>query len=116
VRLLQHVGAEGEEVEFAFAANVDEAGGFELLDVVGEGGGGDGQGGAGLSAAQSGQPALAMLLRHFKQGPGVLLIETVDCAVVDNRIGEGIVIHPRRAMGKAGLGLVKFRSGLPVFR
>jgi hypothetical protein len=36
---LHHAGAEGEEVEFAFAAHVDEAGGFEFLDVVRERGG-----------------------------------------------------------------------------
>jgi hypothetical protein len=45
-------GAEGEEVELAFAADLDEAGGFKFLDVVGEGGGGDGKGSAGLSAAE----------------------------------------------------------------
>jgi len=48
----EDAGAEGEEVELAFAADVDEAGGFELLDVVGEGGGGDGQGGTSFHAAQ----------------------------------------------------------------
>jgi hypothetical protein len=48
----EDAGAEGEVVEFALAADVDEAGGFQLLDVVGKGGGGDGQRGAGLSAGQ----------------------------------------------------------------
>ena len=49
---LQDAGTEGKEVELAFAADVDEAGGFKLFDVVGEGGGGDGQGGTSLRAAQ----------------------------------------------------------------
>jgi hypothetical protein len=48
----EDAGAEGEEVEFTLAADVDEAGGFEFLDVVRERGGRDGQGGAGLGAAQ----------------------------------------------------------------
>ena len=39
-------------MELALAADVDEAGGFEFLDVVREGGGGDGQCGACLRAAQ----------------------------------------------------------------
>ena len=39
-------------MELAFATDVDEAGGFEFLNVVREGGRRDGQGGAGLRAAQ----------------------------------------------------------------
>ena len=39
---LPDVAAEGEFGEFAFALDVDEAGGFEFLEVMGEGGGGDG--------------------------------------------------------------------------
>ena len=49
---LHDAGAQSEEVEFALAANLDETGGFEFLDVVGERGGRDGQGGAGFGAAQ----------------------------------------------------------------
>jgi hypothetical protein len=48
---LKNAGLEGEEVELALALNVNQACGFEFLDVVGEGGCGDGEGGAGLGAA-----------------------------------------------------------------
>ena len=49
---VENSGAQGHVVELAFAADVDEAGGFELLDVMGERGGGDRQSGACLRAAQ----------------------------------------------------------------
>jgi len=49
---LEDAGAKGEETEFSFAADVDEAGGFEFLDVVGESGGGDGKGLEGLRATE----------------------------------------------------------------
>ena len=48
----EHAWPEGEEVELAFAAHVDEAGGLQFLDVMGECGGGDGEGRPGLRATQ----------------------------------------------------------------
>jgi hypothetical protein len=45
-------GTERQEVEFAFAGDVDQAGGFQLLDVMGKSGGGNGQSRADLRAAQ----------------------------------------------------------------
>jgi len=68
----EDAGAEGEEVEFTFASDMDEACGFELFDVVRECGGGDGQSGAGLSTAEG------------AAGPGDLL-EELEAA----RVGEG---------------------------
>ena len=41
---VEHSGAQGEEVEFALAGHVDEARGFEFLDVVGESRRGNGEG------------------------------------------------------------------------
>ena len=49
---VENPGAQGHVMVLAFAANADEACSFEFLDVVRERGGGDGQGGAGLRAAQ----------------------------------------------------------------
>ena len=49
---LQNAGFESEEVEFALAFNVNEAGRFELLDVVREGGGGNGEGRTRLRATE----------------------------------------------------------------
>jgi hypothetical protein len=40
---LPDFAAEGEAGEFAFALDVDEAGGFQLFEMVGECGGGDGE-------------------------------------------------------------------------
>ena len=42
---VKDAGAEAHVVELAFAADGDEAGGLQFLDVVRERGGGDGQGG-----------------------------------------------------------------------
>jgi hypothetical protein len=42
--------AQGEEVELAFARDLNQASGFQLLDVVRERGGGDGKCGAGVGA------------------------------------------------------------------
>src|SRR5580658_958001 len=49
---VENAGAQREKVELALAANLDEACGFKLFDVVRERGGGDRQRGAGLRAAQ----------------------------------------------------------------
>jgi hypothetical protein len=48
----EDAGAKREVMEFTFADNVDKAGGFELFDVVGQGGGGDWQSGADLGTAE----------------------------------------------------------------
>jgi len=40
---IQNSGAQGKEVEFAFARDLDKTRGLEFLDVVGKGGGGNGQ-------------------------------------------------------------------------
>lgn len=47
---LPDFATEGEAGEFAFAGDVDEAGGFEFFEVVGEGCGGDGHAGAQVGA------------------------------------------------------------------
>jgi len=59
-------------VELAGALNLNEAGSFELLDVVRERGGGDGQRGAGLGATE----------RASGLGDALKEIETA-------RVGEG---------------------------
>ena len=51
-KALQNSWTEGEEVELAFAAHMDEAGGFELLDVMRKSCSSDGQGGERLRASQ----------------------------------------------------------------
>ncbi len=43
--------AQGQEVEFAFAGDLNQAGRFQLLDMVRERGGSDGKRGAGVRAA-----------------------------------------------------------------
>ena len=70
---LQDAGLEGEEMEFALALNMNEPGRFELLDVVGKGGGGDGKGG----------PCLRTTERTFGRGDP---LEEFEAA----RIGEGL--------------------------
>ena len=49
---LEGARAERKVVEFSFTANCDKADCFQFLDVVGEGGGGNGQGGTGLRTAE----------------------------------------------------------------
>ncbi len=49
---VEHPWAERQEVEFAFAGDVDQAGGFQFFDVMGERGGRNGQCRADLRAAQ----------------------------------------------------------------
>src|SRR5580658_3913703 len=98
---LHDAGAEGEEVELSLAANLDEAGGFELLDVVGEGGGGDGEGGAGFSAAQR------------AAGPGDAL-EQLEAARIGQRLEDGGAAGAREAEGSGGRfqeGFLHFDSG-----
>jgi hypothetical protein len=41
------------------------------------------------------------LLRHFKQRPDILGVEMVNGSMIDDRIGNGVVVHPGRMMGKA---------------
>jgi hypothetical protein len=72
-------------MKFAFAADLDEAGGFKLFDVVREGGGGNGQCGANLSAAQ----------RAAGLGDALEELETV-------RVGEGFEDRSAAAAGEAG--------------
>src|SRR5579863_10456762 len=48
---VEHAGAEGEEMELALTAYLDESGSFELFDVMGDGGSGDGQGCTNIRAA-----------------------------------------------------------------
>jgi hypothetical protein len=50
---VKHFAAEAVADEFAFANGFDEAGGFEFLHVVGDGGGGDGAAVADLLAGES---------------------------------------------------------------
>src|ERR1700749_4086471 len=49
---LQYAGAQAEEVELAFAADFNQSSRLQLLDVVGERGGRDGQRGAGLGTGE----------------------------------------------------------------
>lgn len=48
----EYTRPQGEEVELALAPHIDQAGGFEFLDVVRERGCGDGQGRTGLRATE----------------------------------------------------------------
>ena len=62
---LKNACAERQEMEFALALDLDEAGSFEFLDVVGERRGFDGQSGASLGTTQwAGSPGDA--LQQFK--------------------------------------------------
>ena len=49
---IENAGAQGKEMKLALAVDLDEAGGFQFLDVMGEGCGGDGERRAKLGAAQ----------------------------------------------------------------
>jgi hypothetical protein len=62
---VEYPGAERQEVEFACAGDVDQAGGFQFLDVMGERGRGFGQGGPDVGTAK-GTVSLGDPLQKFK--------------------------------------------------
>jgi hypothetical protein len=46
------------------------------------------------------------LVRHIEQCPGALQIKVIDGAVLDDRVGQGIVVYAGWAALHADLGIV----------
>jgi hypothetical protein len=69
-KCIQDSGLYGEEREFSFAADVDEAAGLQFLDVMGEGGGRDGESFAGEGTAERTSGASGVLKQFEALGIG----------------------------------------------
>jgi hypothetical protein len=73
---LPKIALKGEAGKFAFALDGDEAGGFELVEMMGERGGGDGHG---FSHIATGSTALA----------GAKAFEDLEAARIGERFEDG---------------------------